>query len=58
MPSAAPSATCSRPPTRPPDQKVVLQDEVRRLSEQLTAESDAVTLSLAAQILSRLASSE
>lgn len=41
-----------------PDQTAVLKDQVRRLSEQLTADSDAVTLSLAAQLLSRLASSE
>ena len=46
------------PEADPPDQTAVLKDQVRRLSEQLTAESDAVTLSLAAQLLARLASSE
>ena len=46
------------PTADPPDQTAVLKDQVRRLSEQLTAESDAVTLSLAAQLLARLASSE
>jgi transcriptional regulator with XRE-family HTH domain len=46
------------PDADPPDQTAVLQDQVRRLSEQLTADSDALTLSLAAQLLARLASSE
>ena len=46
------------PTSDPPDQTGVLRDQVRRLSEELTAESDAVTLSLAAQLLARLASSE
>jgi len=46
------------PTADPPDQTAVLKDQVRRPSEQLTAESDAVTLSLAAQLLARLASSE
>lgn len=46
------------PESEPPDQTAVLQGQVRRLSEQLAAGSDAVTLSLAAQLLARLASSE
>ncbi len=46
------------PTADPPDQTAVLRGQVRRLSEELTAESDAVTLSLAAQLLARLSSSE
>lgn len=46
------------PEADPPDQTAVLKDQVRRLSEQLAADSDAVTLSLAAQLLARLSSSE
>lgn len=46
------------PVADPPDQTAVLKDQVRRLSEQLAADSDAVTLSLAAQLLARLSSSE
>lgn len=46
------------PDADPPDQTAVLQDQVRRLTEQLLAGSDAATLALAAQLLSRLASSE
>ncbi|MEO2091575.1 MAG: helix-turn-helix transcriptional regulator [Gemmataceae bacterium] len=46
------------PEADPPDQTAMLKDQVRRLSEQLAAESDAVTLSLAAQLLARLSSSE
>jgi len=46
------------PTSDPPDQTAVLRDQVRRLSEALASESDATTLSLVAQVLSRLASSE
>jgi transcriptional regulator with XRE-family HTH domain len=46
------------PVADPPDQTAMLKDQVRRLSEQLAADSDAVTLSLAAQLLARLSSSE
>ena len=46
------------PTADPPDQGAVLRDQVRRLSEALAGGSDAATLSLAAQLLARLASSE
>lgn len=46
------------PEADPPDQTVVLKDQVKRLSEQLVAGSDATTLALAAQLLARLSSSE
>lgn len=42
----------------PPDQAAMLGDQVRRLCDGLVASSDPVTLSLAAQLLARLASSE
>lgn len=46
------------PEADPPDQTAVLQDQVRRLSEQLVAGSDAATLALVAQVLARISSSE
>lgn len=42
----------------PPDHTAVLQDQVRRLSEQLVGGSDAATLALVAQVLARISSSE
>ncbi len=46
------------PTADPPDQTAVLRDQVRRLCEVLAGGSDPTTLSLAAQLLARLASSE
>lgn len=46
------------PAADPPDQTAVFRDQVRRLSEALANESDAATLSLAAQVLARISSSE
>jgi transcriptional regulator with XRE-family HTH domain len=46
------------PTTEPPDQTAVLRDQVRRLCDGLLTGSDAHTLSLAAQLLASLASSE
>lgn len=46
------------PTADPPDQTAVLRDQVRRLSEALANESDAATLSLVAQVLARISSSE
>jgi transcriptional regulator with XRE-family HTH domain len=46
------------PSTDTPDQTANLRDQVRRLCEQLASGSDTTTLSLAAQLLARLFSSE
>ncbi len=46
------------PAATPPDRSAVLKDQVRRLCDGLVGGSDAETLSLAAQLLARLASSE
>jgi transcriptional regulator with XRE-family HTH domain len=46
------------PAADPPDRTRVLKDQVRRLCDGLVGESNADTLSLAAQLLARLASAE